>query len=115
MDIGPPTERRETSRKRFSSLNATNNGAALGAFVRARDLCCFGKVVTDRADHRAPARVIRHARLSAAHQGGNCDARSRGGLVDVLVPFFEQQTGYQVKTGRVGTGAALALGARGEA
>lgn len=37
------------------------------------------------------------------------------GLLDVLVPMFERQTGYQVKTISVGTGAALALGARGEA
>jgi len=33
----------------------------------------------------------------------------------VLVPLFQQQTGYQVKTVSVGTGAALALGGRGEA
>lgn len=37
------------------------------------------------------------------------------GLLDVLVPIFEKQTGYSVKTISVGTGAALALGARGEA
>ena len=37
------------------------------------------------------------------------------GLLDVLVPLFEQETGYRVKTVSVGTGAALALGARGEA
>ena len=37
------------------------------------------------------------------------------GLLDVLIPLFQQQTGYQVKTVSVGTGAALALGARGEA
>jgi tungstate transport system substrate-binding protein len=37
------------------------------------------------------------------------------GLLDVLVPMFEQQSGYNVKTVAVGTGAALALGARGEA
>jgi len=37
------------------------------------------------------------------------------GLLDVLVPMFQQQTGYQVKTVSVGTGAALALGGRGEA
>ena len=37
------------------------------------------------------------------------------GLLDVLVPLFESQTGYQVKTISVGTGASLALGARGEA
>jgi len=33
----------------------------------------------------------------------------------VLIPLFGQQTGYNVKTVAVGTGAALALGARGEA
>jgi tungstate transport system substrate-binding protein len=37
------------------------------------------------------------------------------GLLDMLVPLFQDQTGYQVKTVSVGTGAALALGARGEA
>jgi tungstate transport system substrate-binding protein len=37
------------------------------------------------------------------------------GLLDVLIPLFERQTGYRVKTVSVGTGAALALGARGEA
>ena len=37
------------------------------------------------------------------------------GLLDVLIPLFQQQTGYNVKTVSVGTRAALALGARGEA
>ena len=37
------------------------------------------------------------------------------GLLDVLVPTFERQTGYTVKTISVGTGQALALAARGEA
>ena len=36
-------------------------------------------------------------------------------LLDVLVPMFEQATGYSVKTISVGTGQALALAARGEA
>jgi len=36
-------------------------------------------------------------------------------LLDVLVPIFERQSGYTVKTVAVGTGQALALGARGEA
>ena len=34
--------------------------------------------------------------------------------MDVLVPDFEKKTGYQVKTSAVGTGAALAIGARGD-
>jgi len=37
------------------------------------------------------------------------------GLLDVLVPLFERQMGYTVKTIAVGTGQALALAGRGEA
>lgn len=37
------------------------------------------------------------------------------GLLDVLVPDFEKKTGFKVKTSAVGTGAALAIGARGDA
>jgi tungstate transport system substrate-binding protein len=37
------------------------------------------------------------------------------GLLDVLVPLFERQTGYTLKTISVGTGQALVLAARGEA
>ena len=37
------------------------------------------------------------------------------GLLDVLIPDFEKKTGHQVKTSAVGTGAALAIGARGDA
>ena len=37
------------------------------------------------------------------------------GLLDVLVPMFEEQTGYIVQTVAVGTGAALAMGQEGNA
>jgi tungstate transport system substrate-binding protein len=37
------------------------------------------------------------------------------GLLDVLLPRFEQQSGFHVKVIAVGSGAAIALGARGEA
>jgi len=37
------------------------------------------------------------------------------GLLDVLVPLFEKQSGYRVKTIAVGTGQALAMGEKGEA
>jgi tungstate transport system substrate-binding protein len=37
------------------------------------------------------------------------------GLLDLLVPLFEQKTGYTAKIVAVGTGQALALAARGEA
>jgi tungstate transport system substrate-binding protein len=37
------------------------------------------------------------------------------GLLDELIPLFEKQTGYLVKTIAVGSGQALAMGKRGEA
>lgn len=37
------------------------------------------------------------------------------GLLDVLIPMFEQKTGYKIKTVAVGTGQALAMGEKGEA
>jgi tungstate transport system substrate-binding protein len=37
------------------------------------------------------------------------------GLLDVLIPIFEKQTGYRVKTISAGTGQALAMGEKGEA
>jgi tungstate transport system substrate-binding protein len=37
------------------------------------------------------------------------------GLLDALLPLFEKQTGYFVKTIAVGSGQAMAMGARGEA
>ncbi len=37
------------------------------------------------------------------------------GLLDVLIPMFEKQTGYRLKPISVGTGQALALAERGEA
>jgi tungstate transport system substrate-binding protein len=37
------------------------------------------------------------------------------GLLEVLIPLFEKQSGYSVKTVSVGTGQALALAAKGDA
>jgi len=37
------------------------------------------------------------------------------GLLDVLIPLFEQQTGFTVQTVAVGTGAALKMGEEGNA
>ena len=37
------------------------------------------------------------------------------GLLDVLIPMFEKKTGYFVKTIAVGSGQAMAMGAKGEA
>jgi tungstate transport system substrate-binding protein len=37
------------------------------------------------------------------------------GLLDLLLPVFEKQTGYRIKTIAVGTGKALTMGKRGDA
>jgi tungstate transport system substrate-binding protein len=37
------------------------------------------------------------------------------GLLDVLIPLFENQTGYFIKTIAVGSGQAMAMGQKGEA
>jgi tungstate transport system substrate-binding protein len=37
------------------------------------------------------------------------------GLLDTLIPLFEKQTGYKIKTVAVGSGAAMTLGEKGEA
>src|SRR5512135_1829797 len=37
------------------------------------------------------------------------------GLLDVLIPLFEQQTGFKVQVVAVGSGAAMTLGQEGNA
>src|SRR5262247_28340 len=62
-----------------------------------------------RAQTPAPAAGSRTVILSTT------TSTQDSGLLDVLVPMFEKQSGYTVKTISVGTGQALALAARGEA
>lgn len=58
--------------------------------------------------------------IAACMDGGNqlllatTTSTQDSGLLDVLVPEFERQTGYTVKTIAVGSGAALRLGKEGE-
>ncbi|MGD2122899.1 MAG: substrate-binding domain-containing protein, partial [Gemmatimonadota bacterium] len=67
--------------------------------------------------------------LAACRGGGDSSGASEGrdiilatttstqdsGLLDELLPLFQNQTGYRVKTIAVGTGEALAMGSRGDA
>src|SRR2546426_4858520 len=69
-------------------------------------LLVLGVVATPAA---APAQGTRTVILSTT------TSTQDSGLLDVLVPLFEKQTGYTVRTIAVGTGQALALAARGEA
>ena len=70
--------------------------------------------------------TVRSALLAAMVLFGGCRQTSYiilatttstqdSGLLDELLPLFEEQTGYRVKTIAVGTGEALAMGERGDA
>jgi tungstate transport system substrate-binding protein len=59
-----------------------------------------------QAPGRAPSKVVILSTTTSTQDSG---------LLDALVPIFEKQTGYSLKTISVGTGQALALAARGEA
>ena len=74
------------------------------------------------AVEQSPAPTATSAAAQSAPQPANPDlilatttSTQDSGLLDVLVPLFEQQTGYHVKTVAVGTGQALKMGQDGNA
>jgi tungstate transport system substrate-binding protein len=62
----------------------------------------------------APGRIAAQERRSPVILSTTTSTQDSG-LLDVLVPMFERQSGYTVKTIAVGTGQALTLASRGEA
>jgi tungstate transport system substrate-binding protein len=89
----------------------------LFAVLLAAILASCAPVPLGRPPTQAPAQPTAIARSSDTNEVilATTTSTQDSGLLDVLVPMFEKQSGYQVKTVSVGTGAALALGARGEA
>ncbi len=101
--------------------NTSNAATAIGGAAT---------VAAATANHAATA-VAPVAQVTATPSGSPAPARPQpknrtlllstttstqdSGLLDVLVPLFEQQTGYQVKTSAVGSGEALKRGELGEA
>ncbi len=61
------------------------------------------------APTESPKEVIKDVILSTT------TSTQDSGLLDLLIPVFEKQTGYRVKTIAVGSGQAIAMGQRGEA
>lgn len=63
----------------------------------------------------SPALVTKAAPVNSKLILATTTSTQDSGLLDVLIPLFEQQTGYQVQTVAVGTGQALQMGQEGNA
>ena len=79
-----------------------------------RHVVTVGLVVAAMALLGGPSALVAQAPRSPVILSTTTSTQDSG-LLDVLVPMFERQHGYSVKTVAIGTGQALALGARGEA
>ncbi len=75
-------------------------------WIRSALAAALLSVAASQARAADPARIVLLATTTSTQDSG---------LLDVLVPAFEKQTGYVVKTISVGSGQAIALGRKGEA
>jgi tungstate transport system substrate-binding protein len=80
---------------------------------RLISLCCFIALIFTIAvcSLQAPGYTADQKTIILATTTSTQDS----GLLDVLLPLFEKETGYMVKTIAVGSGQAMAMGERGEA
>jgi tungstate transport system substrate-binding protein len=92
-------------RSRVAALGAT-------ALVSLLILAACGSLLPETTQPRSASRP---SPLNANVLLATTTSTQDSGLLDVLIPDFEAETGYKVKSTAVGTGAALALGTRGEA
>jgi tungstate transport system substrate-binding protein len=92
-------------RSRGSQLSVTRAAAGITALFAV----AFILALLPRTNVFGAAQSDRSVILSAT------TSTQDSGLLDVLVPLFEKQSRYTVKTVAVGTGQALALAAKGAA
>ncbi len=101
---------------------------ALAALLLPLAVACGDDDSTSSTPTRSPATTTTSAAATAAASPTAAPTRIGGsmilatttstqdsGLLDVLVPMFQKQTGIEVKVIAVGTGAALEMGAKGDA
>jgi tungstate transport system substrate-binding protein len=84
-------------------MHAVGPGSLAGTAALA---CCALVAAAGAARAEQPARTVILATTTSTQDSG---------LLDVLLPVFEKETGYVVKTISVGSGQAMAMGRRGEA
>ena len=93
---------------------------ALALIVAFSAAACGGDSTKDKTATAAPATTIAATSPAATKASGNLilattTSTQDSGLLDVLVPMFEKESGYTVKTVAVGSGQAIEQASRGDA
>src|SRR5215472_16813265 len=101
MDMGPPPQRRETSRKRVSSPSAANSGAEPIDLAWAPELCRLSKILLDHSHHHAPASLVRRERLCPALERDLIEAGLRDGQHDAVHHVLQREHDERGRLGRV--------------
>ena len=117
----------ELTSREYAVLKSSHVEPILPGDYNVETLCDVNDadLLVDRAKQLSPQAIpyIEQALTSVRHlwlcsEGSNFLSTTTSiqdsGLLDVLVPLFEKQTGYSVKTVSVGTGRALTLAALGK-
>ncbi len=117
----------ELTSREYAVLKSSHVEPILPGDYNVETLCDVNDadLLLDRAKQLSPQAIpyIEQALASVRHlwlcsEGSNFLSTTTSiqdsGLLDVLVPLFEKQTGYSVKTVSVGTGRALTLAALGK-
>jgi tungstate transport system substrate-binding protein len=118
----------ELTSREYAVLKSSHVEPILPGDYNVETLCDVNDadLLLDRAKQLCPQtipyieRALASVRLLRSYSEGSyfvstTTSTQDSGLLDVLVPLFEKQTGYHVKTVSLGTGRALALAAKGEA
>ena len=92
--------------KRIKQLNTVFAGLLILSFILAA--CSSATPVATQAPTQAPTQVVAPTNPSLIL--ATTTSTQDSGLLDVLVPDFEQKTGYSIKTVAVGSGEAMKMG-----
>jgi tungstate transport system substrate-binding protein len=92
--------------KIIKQLNTVFAGLLILSFILAA--CTTATPVATQAPTQAPTQIVAPANPSLIL--ATTTSTQDSGLLDVLVPDFEQKTGYTVKTVAVGSGEAMKMG-----
>src|SRR4030081_1183606 len=91
MDIGPCSQRRETSRKRVSSPNAAKSGAEPFGHAVAFELRRLDKVALKQFCRHLPTLLVRRKRLTPAFERDLIEAGLRDGHHDSIRRFLQRE------------------------